>query len=167
MAERKKKKKQGRRRRTSRGRRRPRDLLFESSASAKRADRTISGPAAAERFFSASYQQPKTFSVFAGQPATQERVLLSRLFPSSSSYCYYIQHQNSISYIKVSLRKNFFEGINRKQSCQNFRNRGDSDPPKFPSLNKVVHCHSAETAQSLLELVPLSFISSGSPVLSK
>ena len=113
MAERKKKKKQGRRRRTSGGRRRPRDLLFESSASAERADRTISGAAAAERFFSASYQQPKTFSVFAGQPATQERVLLSRLFPSSSSYCYYIQHQNSISYIKVSLRKNFFKAMNR------------------------------------------------------
>ena len=109
MAERKKKKKQGRRQRTSGGRRRPRDLLFESSASAERADRTISGAAAAaaERFFSASYQQPKTFSVFAGQPATQERVLLSRLFPSSSSYCYYIQHQNSISYIKVSLKKTF------------------------------------------------------------
>ena len=145
MAERKKKKKQGRRRRTSRGRRRPRDLLFESSASAERADRTISGAAAAERFFSASYQQPKTFSVFAGQPATQERVLLSRLLPSSSSYCYYIQHQNSISYIKVSL-KNFFEATNRllalvcfKKSRRIYGATGDSVPLKFLRFNKVVY----------------------------
>ena len=146
MAERKKKKKQGRRRRTSGGRRRPRDLLFESSASAERADRTISGAAAAaERFFSASYQQPKTFSVFAGQPATQERVLLSRLFPSSSSYCYYIQHQNSISYIKVSL-KNFCEATNRllalvcfKKSRRIYGATGDSVPLKFLRFNKVVY----------------------------